>query len=382
MMQRKFVLVGGYGHGNLGDDALMLTAVSALARRVPKCDITILVREPAGNFDYIHKLVPGCEVVASHNGDTIACDSVVFGGGTMFRAFAGAKKKLLGTLVKAAAVCATNPSRVVRRIARFRTRSRSYPTFTATRAFALGIGLGPFVDGGHNIREARDALRPCDYLSVRDRFSKSLCRTWGMPWAVQRADLCFCSDLWSGRRLNRAKRSDRVRCIGVVVRDWRHTETGASYMLQLQHVVTALREMNYTVRYVLFQNELLWRRILSRDEDEVSMYSPDKWTVSDFVGTLNQFDLIITTRAHGAILAAIMGIPSICVEIEPKLRYVWESLHGGSKLWSPPFAGMDLIASVEQISNNLRAYSGLTREAVKANCRRAELSVSEFLQVL
>jgi polysaccharide pyruvyl transferase WcaK-like protein len=33
-------------------------------------------------------------------------------------------------------------------------------------------------------------------------------------------------------------------------------------------------------------------------------------------------DLVVSTRAHGAIAAGCLGVPSICVAIEPKLRVV------------------------------------------------------------
>ena len=83
-----------------------------------------------------------------------------------------------------------------------------------------------------------------------------------------------------------------------------------------------------------------------------------------------------------AIMAATQGIPSICIEIEHKLRYVFESLKAGSKLWEQPFNQNSLLALVEEISGNLPEYRKMIKSAAKENCRLAEQSASEFLETL
>ena len=60
----KYAMIGGYGHSNLGDDALMLANISVLSMRVSRNDISIVIRQPAPNYDYIKKFAPGCNIVS------------------------------------------------------------------------------------------------------------------------------------------------------------------------------------------------------------------------------------------------------------------------------------------------------------------------------
>jgi len=378
----KFTLVGGYGHGNLGDDALMLATVSVLSQRVRRDDITILIRQPAPKLDYVLRFVPGCNVTHSLPGEAIQCENIVYGGGTLFFAFPGIKKSFFQRTKEVATTCATAPGHVARRVFIERLRSQSYPNISANHSFGLGIGLGPFVNGDHKSLDARAALQECEYLSVRDRFSESLCHKWGIEHAIQRADLCFCPDLWGITNHKPASQNGRLRHIGVVVREWKHTKVGASYKRPLKQAVSKLRRGGYDIKYILFQREPNWEAELCETGDGVLNYSLQRSSVPDFVEALRQFDLIITARAHGAILAATLGIPSVCIEIEPKLNYVCESLKGGSRLWHQPFDEKELVDIVAEISGKLHGYCEQVQLAARTNRDLAELSVSEFLSIL
>lgn len=378
----KYALIGGYGHGNLGDDALMLANVSVLSLRVSRDDITIVIRRPAPKHDYVKKFMPDCSITSILPEDEIQCENIIYGGGTMFRAFPEIKKNFLQRTRKAVRACVTNPAYVARRVVIEQLRSQSYPKVTAIRSFGLGIGLGPFIDNGHNIQEAKAALHRCRYLSVRDGYSESLCRQWGIGNAMQRADLCFCPQLWGSVNNEPRNKHGKLKRIGVVFRDWKHTNGSTDYKYPLLETVKLLRKKGYYVKYVSFQKGSNLETELLNDESEVLAYSPYNSSVPEFVEALRQFDLIITARAHGAILAATLGIPSVCIEIEPKLKYVSESLGKGGKLWHQPFNECELLATIEEVSDNLSYCREQARIAAKTNRNLAELSIFEFLQVL
>ncbi len=379
--KRRVVLVGGYGHRNLGDDALMLVSFSILCKCTDAREITILVREPAGDYKYVERLAPKCEVLGIWPGRAVECDRLVYGGGTMYRAFPGVRRSALSNTARAVAVGAWGPGRVVHRLLGGRASLAVYPLISADHSFALGIGVGPFMNGCHGLAEARRALTGCEYVSVRDSCSETLCRQWKVQNVVRRADLCFCPALWSNGFSRPGEPDKRARHLGVVVREWKHTETGAGYGPALRSAVNRLRKTGYDVKYVFFQEEPNWRRVLARSRDDILAYSPDSTTVEQFVDKLRQFDLIITARAHGAIFASVLGIPCVCIEIEPKLREICVSLRGGGRMWSPPFEEDALVAAVQEMADNLRVYSELTCKAAGENAGLVELSMSEFLAV-
>jgi polysaccharide pyruvyl transferase WcaK-like protein len=378
-VKKRVVLVGGYGHRNLGDDALMLASFSILSRYTNPNEITIIVRKPAVDYKYVERFVPGCDVVGISCGQRIECDKLVYGGGTMYRAFPGVKGKSSSKVARALAACACRPRRVIRRLLDGRASLPVYPLISANRSFALGIGLGPFMNGCRGIAAAQQALSRCEYVSVRDSLSEIICHQWGMRNVVCRADLCFCRALWSNGFLSQVSPRRRARHVGVVVREWKHSDIGAAYRLPLCRAVNRLRKMGYNVKYVFFQDEPNWRRRLARTGDSVLAYSPDSTTVEQFVDKLRQFDLIITARAHGAIFASILGIPAVCIEIEPKLKHICIRLHGGSQIWPPPFDENALVAVVRDMAGSLQMYSELMCEAAGESGKLVELSISEFL---
>ena len=371
--------MGGYGHRNLGDDALMLVSFSILRKCTDPNKITVIVRKPAPDYKYIKRFAPGCDVVGIWPGQAVECDRLIYGGGTMYRAFPGIRSSSSSKAARALAACACRPRRVIHRLLHGSASLSVYPLISANHSFALGIGVGPFMNGRHGITAAQQALSGCKYVSVRDSYSETICRQWGMRNVVRRADPCFCPALWSNGFLKRVGPHGRARRVGVVVREWKHTDIGAGYGPTLGRAVNRLRKTGYDVKYVFFQEEPSWRRVLARSGDDVLAYSPDSTTVEQFVDKLRQFDLIITSRAHGAIFASVLGIPCVCIEIEAKLREICVSLRGGGRIWSPPFEEDALVAAVEEMVGNLQMYSELTCKAAGENAGLAELSISEFL---
>jgi polysaccharide pyruvyl transferase WcaK-like protein len=377
----KFALIGGYGHGNLGDDALMLANVAVLSERIGKGDITVFIRQPAPEHEYTRRWLPNCNVQSIEQGEKICCENVIYGGGTMFRSFPGIRKNILWRAKELAEKCVANPSGAVWRVLRKKLSAGSYPKISAEHSFGLGIGIGPFMNNGSKIQQAKRAFQHCEYLSVRDSCSRYLCKRWNIDSAVLRADLCFCPELW-GRTKKRTIDCRKLRNIGVIVRQWRHTKEGASCKHPLMEAVSQLRKDGCKVKYIFFQEEPSWDAELSGMEEDVLAYSPHESSVNEFVESLEQFDLIITARAHGAIFAATLGIPSICIEIEPKLRYICEAFGDAGKLWQQPFDKSQLLSLVEEISKAQVVYSQRTKAAAVENRRLAEQSIHEFYESL
>ena len=70
---------------------------------------------------------------------------------------------------------------------------------------------------------------------------------------------------------------------------------------------------------------------ISTDYDTY-VWSPMSMRFEDYCQLLAQQDMIVTSRAHGAMCAAILGIPSLIIEIEPKLRTIHDILPNSTRL--------------------------------------------------
>ena len=70
-------------------------------------------------------------------------------------------------------------------------------------------------------------------------------------------------------------------------------------------------------------------------------------------------DVIVTARAHAAVLAGMRGIPSLCISLEPKLRIVSANLGQGS---ASVDAAFDPVQALETLIDLLEARDRLAKE--------------------
>jgi len=138
--------------------------------------------------------------------------------------------------------------------------------------------------------------------------------------------------------------------VAVVIRQWNHF--GESYLLPLFHAVEQLRSRGIKVTFVSFQPSADSKVIgfLREKGEEVLQWVPVRQTIKGFMRSLGKHSLIVSARAHGAMLSSIMGIPCVCIEIEPKLRLIGEQI--GARIWSKPYKSQELVLTVKHMLKN------------------------------
>lgn len=344
---RTVAIRGAYGLGNFGDDALMYAACT-IAEDVfkPKC-IVFLCRASG----YIHGIVPEARVVESASECPGVVDIVLYGGGTQFYSFPL-------TARTSAMVSARKCRRVVEHpVFAMKTAYRKIRGLCGRgqrpRIVALGIGVGPFEIKCPEMVNTQSVFRGMDYIFVRDVDSFELCKRWGCANVTLGADLCYFPGLWDVQSgsVSDCCGVNSVRRIGVIPRDWPHTEKGNAYVQPLLHVVQQLRLAGREVEYVFFsqRSEQEWAKRL-RDRNEVATtWVPDTSTLSDFLRMLSRYDVLITARYHGAVFASLLGKPVVCIDVEEKLRLVSELLLKGARLWTFPFEPKQCLCDVQRI---------------------------------
>jgi len=360
-------IVGAYGAGNLGDDALLASVLTALRGIVSDNRVCIrtLHRAP-----YVAQWFPDVTVVSSGDSVRVRTNLLLFGGGTQFYSFANA--------------CATRGRRL-RSINKYLLRPRllwrrlrmvgTFQGIVSDRTAAVSVGIGPFVPGSFQEERARALLRSCDWISVRDTLSLGFCGRWGITRALLYPDLCFASELWGFDGLTNPGIGSAVARVGVIVRDWPRTIMGQAYFEPLRKAVAQMRAEGLAVTYLSLgvSSDSKTVRTLEQAGEKVVKWDPGNSTVVEFAERLRSFHLLITARVHAVIIGATLGIPSIAIGIEPKLEIVREQLGAGTRGWAPPFDPDVLLSQVREISRTYpRVCETVITKASACACQARE----------
>lgn len=372
---QQIVVKGGYGHGNFGDDALMVVCYEVL-RRVLKPEEIVFV---CNSQPYLSKLVGNAQVESNDQLRKRSAPLLVFGGGTQFYSFSlTTPSNALIRWSKRLGRAASSPYKYLNRLLRLLVKTERY-----AHTAALGVGLGPFVEDSQQKAATEKLFRKMDFVAVRDFASYDTCQSWGICDAVLGADLCFLPDLWRFRPVGKSPRGTR-RSIGIIVRDWSHTLEGAAYEDAVWDLVSHLRKSDYEVTFISFAplKDKTWTRKLAKEGESVLRWDPMIAGIESFLKEISSFDCLITGRYHGAVFGAILNKPIICIEVEPKLRLVAELLGDGGALWEQPFKVSECLAHLNRLLENYSAVQEALSRVVSQQSSLAQCMVDSFVYFL
>jgi polysaccharide pyruvyl transferase WcaK-like protein len=322
--QRRVLLIGYYGKGNFGDDVL-LTVTAALARR-HLFDASLYVLSAAADPSYVKSMLGG-DVGLVRYGERDRFDLVVHGGGGTFFDYGnyGLRDRAIGRLVDLVGhrhfVAAERTARTI----------AARPRLEGEVRLGLGIGVGRFSPGSPRLRDALPALLNFTYLGVRDPTSLTNLERLGLANPARLgADLAFLSDYWAPDLPKPRRSFDRPR-LGIILRDW--PSPGASDPLRDAVMVSAQRlARDYEITFLTFEADHDPATIEAAGAGPSIVWNPKAGsTLAGFATELARQDVLITSRAHGAICGAVLGVPSLIIEIDPKLRTVHEMLPNATR---------------------------------------------------
>lgn len=365
-MAPDIVMVGYYGRGNFGDDVLLKTTHSVVRESFPELTIGVRIGKPTA---YVAELL-GAGVVQIPFGTRDSHRLLVHGGGGNFFDFGnyGRGRRLLNRgLLMAGPSIYLLMERIARRIAR-------RETLRARVRIGMGLGVGTFEPGSSRLLDALPVLSDFDALWLRDKASKSNLLALGIsPHTVLGSDLAFLHEHWCPPALvlqQNPARSDVKPRLGVVLRDW-PTNSASSYA---EHFIPVVQQLSLKFDiHVISLDPATDADVLSTlSHLPVIAWRPDVMTLHDFTGSLASMDVFLTSRAHGAICGAILGRPSVILEIEPKLRAVHEMLPQSSRLLSAQPDPAQVESAVEQvlafplarIAKDIARNAALSRDAL------------------
>lgn len=303
-------LRGNYGEGNYGDDALAIAAQQLL---IPHSGSIVT----DGELAYRDQRLLGVRC-----GDTLdeSLQAIVYGGGTQFFSFEYDVPTSAPTQL---------PRRVLRKLVRpmtiidsYRARRRHWIE-SRTPQLAIGFGVGPFSEGSAAEADAAKLLKAMDLVWVRDDASMAFCKRHDIETAVQSSDLCFTSAFADAVRkpARGLGRANDCKQVGIILRDWKAWDE--TYFDAAIEAARRLRKLGVGTKFIsLAPSDTRFLASLERHGESVISWrcTPDSFEI--FWDTFAQMDLIVTSRFHGAVFAALSETPFLAIGIEPKLEQV------------------------------------------------------------
>ncbi|MBV7546160.1 polysaccharide pyruvyl transferase family protein [Pseudomonas sp. PDM26] len=318
----KAYIRGAYGPGNLGDDVLLEVCINILRRHFKEENISVGVKHP-NNVGYLNKYKCNYVPISA----PIKTDFLFFGGGGQFFEFNGNKTKK-PFIQKYLEVRKQGLSQFeILKIFALRALKKSRPLYK--RSAAVCLGVGPFeTSSPAQIEQAISPLVNCDFRSVRDSVSLEILEKLLHTSAIY-TDPTFLLDHWNTETSKPVR--EKGNSIGVILRDWKLNQHGENVLKNTIEAARQLASRGYTIKLISLYHEHD-RSIIDKVPDfEWLVWDPQKCTPGTFIKELQQeFDILVSTRAHGVLLPAQVGLPSVVVGIEPKLKNIHNLLPQGT----------------------------------------------------
>lgn len=292
---------GAFGEKNFGDDALLMVLHREISKYIPPNQVIVRTKVGAysSNFEY---LCPGSPIYIPGQIRGVTATHRVYGGGTQFFEFA-ADQNLLQKF-----------KRYGRRIPGIIFRkfvNRIFPSRTPIQNLHyLGIGLGPFKN---NVvpQQIADNLNLASSLSVRDSTSSNFLEAMSADY-IRGADICFLED-YAGDSFSKSNDTNNVL---IIFRDWDFDDSFSDMENTIQNLKKNTR---YDYKFALIGKDDNWRKKFDQLGISYYCYEPGPGKIDDFIDHMKSFDVVVSARYHGLIYAALLGIPAIAIELEPKL---------------------------------------------------------------
>ena len=319
----RILLVGYYGWSNLGDDILMQVTFRLVRAQFPEADIAVQCVE--GRGDYVPAFLGG-GVRVVRPGEERQFDLIVHGGGGVFFDYTphGLVDRLRNAIIGALGWSRwMSLERGIRSLL-------GKPLLQATHRLGWGIGVGSFTRGSPRLRASAAVLADFDDLVVRD--DESLHNLAALPFdtrAHRGSDLAFFGEHWVPEDLPEPEKNGRR--LGIVLRDWSKTDA-AGYPADLKAWLDGFAPDYDVTVFVLGPTEDPQLLDKLAGVDNVSVWRAGEVSLADYTGHLAAQDIVLSSRAHGVICAALLGVPALIIDLEPKLHTVHAMLKDSTRL--------------------------------------------------
>jgi len=320
MEKKRILMQGFYGYANFGDDVLMEVTHKILREALPTAEIILMTDAP--NAAYIAPMLG--QVVVQPSSRHAHFDIIIHGGGGVFFDFMryGFWSHLVEKILMLSGL------KNYLRIEKIARRALNRPRITTARRLGLGIGVGGFSEGSPYLRNRLHMLAEFDALWLRDARSEQELKRYASVMHDERiagSDLAFLTQYWLPEIVATRAPSPKPR-LGIALRDW------VGLTEETLGKTIALFANDYDISGFILdaKHDPIMQRILAPYPAHI--WQPAHMSIADFTSQIAAMDVLLTSRAHAAICGACVGVPSVIVNIEPKMEQVHAMLPSASRL--------------------------------------------------
>ena len=319
-------LVGYYGFGNIGDEAILSAILAEFRARQPDVRFVVASGNPA-NTTAAH----GVEAIAWNDLAAIhravqASDLVMIGGGGLFHDYWGVDPDTFLTNKHWGVAYYAGPALLT--------------TLYRKRLMLYAVGIGPLYSA-HGIKLTRMTAQTAQAITVRDPGSKTALEDMGIPAASIRvtADPAFAFQPTLAPILESAAGENFVLRRPVLAAAPRHWSIGVHPEFLERELAAAfdlfLEQLGGSVVLVPFQNlsgerendRATATRILGHMRlRERAAIAGGLTTPDQVYACLKDCDIVFGMRLHALIFAATAGVPAVALSYDPKIDEIVRQL--------------------------------------------------------
>ena len=317
----RILLKGHYGFGNLGDDILMISTFNLLNAIYPSAEYSIFSNNTPNNRNfnnipdynnYIHLLLnKNIEIIDWTSQQEY--DLIFNGGGGIYNDVDGRGQLILNLL------CTRIPVSTLANLdGALRWLIGKPKNLKSLKKIGAGIGIGKYSLRSKKLYHDLVDIGTYDHLAVRDNHSYDFLAKHGAKknrYSLN-TDLAFLNS-WNP---NARKEERPLQSIGIIIKGNLQDQL-VEALIELYHYLDL---KNLKVTFYSFDENYDACSNGIFDKYSFKQYRPRDF--DEFIKGLYQEDIFITSRAHGAIIGACLGIPSIILNLETKLFEVSKML--------------------------------------------------------
>lgn len=296
---KKIVILGYYGFGNSGDEAILTTIVRDLRQANPNIHITVMSQNPdATSKEHQVKAISRMNLfqIIRHIKN---CDLFISGGGSLLQDITSTRSLYYYLFIIRMAL------------------------FFKRKVILYANGIGP-INHESNREKVKKVIDRVDAITLREEDSLKLLKDIGIrkPHMVVTADPVLTYQSAEVSRIKEIFAEENIPVdqdlVGINIRKWKHS-------VNLEEEVAKAADLMFeqhglsSVFIPMFQEDLEVARLIASKMKHPSFIIKKIYKPDELIGIIGCMRLIIAMRLHTLIYASINSIPMIGLVYDPKV---------------------------------------------------------------
>ncbi|PAB58759.1 polysaccharide pyruvyl transferase CsaB [Anaeromicrobium sediminis] len=359
----RITISGYYGFNNIGDEAILVSMINSLKKRIDKVQVTVLSANP-----HMTSEKHGVSAVdrKSLKGvlDAIKdCDLFISGGGSLLQDVTSRRSIIYYLVIMFMSL-------ILRK-----------------KILIYSQGIGPISTTSNRIF-TKFILNRVEAITVRDEKSKKELIDMGVsePPIFVTADPVIGLDkvcLDFGEKIIKEEKRNNNKIIGFAMRGWRDNVEFNNKICKVADRI--IKELGYEVAFIPFHygEDIKIMDYIENNMEKDAIFIRKRYEIHEMLSIIGNFQLLVGVRLHSLIFAAVMNTPIIGISYDPKINSFMESINLDtcgtvkdldeealfldirSKLDNLDEEKSDLYNNVEKIKDDLKINDEVVQKLIK-----------------